>query len=61
GFAADIVIFNVAEVKDNATYQKPHQYSTGFKYVIVNGKITVDESKHNGTRNGKVLRLTDYQ
>ncbi|MBS1592004.1 MAG: D-aminoacylase [Bacteroidetes bacterium] len=61
GFAADIVIFNAAEVKDNATYQKPHQYSTGFKYVIVNGKITVDESKHNGTRNGKVLRLTDYQ
>ncbi|MBS1626598.1 MAG: D-aminoacylase [Bacteroidetes bacterium] len=61
GFAADIVIFNADEVKDNATYQNPHQYSTGFKYVIVNGKITVNEGIHNGTRNGKALRLTDYQ
>jgi N-acyl-D-amino-acid deacylase len=61
GFAADIVIFNPDEVNDNSTYEKPHQYSTGFKYVIVNGAITVDNNQHNGTRNGKTLRLTDYQ
>jgi N-acyl-D-amino-acid deacylase len=56
GYAADIVIFNENEVKDNSTYQQPHQYTSGFKYVLVNGKITVDDGKHNGTRNGQTLR-----
>lgn len=56
GFAADIVIFDAATVKDLSTYDQPHQYSTGFDYVIVNGVITVDAGKHNGKRAGNVLR-----
>ena len=56
GFAADIVIFDAATVKDLSTYDQPHQYSTGFDYVIVNGVITVDAGKHNGKRAGTVLR-----
>lgn len=56
GFAADIVLFNADEVKDNATYEKPHQYTTGFKYVIVNGVVTIENGKHNGIRNGQTLR-----
>lgn len=55
GFAADIVLFNENEVKDMATFEKPHAYSAGFHYVIVNGSITVDNGKHNGTRAGKPL------
>lgn len=57
GFAADIVIFDEQQVQDLSTYDKPHQYSTGFKYVIVNGKLTVEDGRHNGTRAGTVLRL----
>ncbi|WP_232214703.1 amidohydrolase family protein [Asinibacterium sp. OR53] len=56
GFAADIVIFDEKEVQDHATYDKPHQYATGFRYVIVNGQLTVDDGKHNGTRAGIVLK-----
>ncbi len=56
GFAADIVIFDAATVKDQSTYDQPHQYSTGFDYVLVNGVITVDSRKHNGKRAGTVLR-----
>jgi N-acyl-D-amino-acid deacylase len=56
GFAADIVIFDAATVKDQSTYDQPHQYSTGFDYVLVNGVITVDSGKHNGKRAGTVLR-----
>jgi N-acyl-D-amino-acid deacylase len=56
GFAADIVIFDEKEVQDHATYDRPHQYSTGFRYVIVNGQLTVDDGKHNGTRAGIVLK-----
>ena len=52
---ADIVIFDEATVKDNASFEKPHAYSTGFTYIIVNGKITVDNAIHNGTRNGTSL------
>lgn len=56
GFAADIVVFDAATVKDLSTYHQPHQYSTGFDYVLVNGIVTVDGGKHNGSRAGTVLR-----
>ncbi len=55
GMAADIVIFDENEVKDVSTYEKPHAYSKGFHYVIVNGVLTVDNEKHNGARAGKAL------
>lgn len=56
GFAADILVFNDKDVQDLSTYDKPHQYSKGFKYVLVNGKVTVEDGVHNQTRNGKTLR-----
>ncbi len=60
GFAADIVIFDDKEVKDLATFEKPHAYSKGFHYVIVNGVITVDREKHTGARAGKALYGPGY-
>lgn len=56
GFAADIVIFNEATVQDLSTYEKPHAYSKGFEYVVVNGKLVVDGGQHTGTRSGRALR-----
>jgi N-acyl-D-amino-acid deacylase len=55
GYAADIVIFSEKEVMDMSTFSKPHQYSTGFKYVLVNGGITMENGNHTGLRNGAVL------
>jgi N-acyl-D-amino-acid deacylase len=55
GMAADIVIFDEKEVKDMSTYEQPHAYSKGFHFVIVNGVVTVENEKHNGTRAGKAL------
>ena len=55
GYAADIVVFNEKEVKDLSTFDKPHQYSTGFQFVLVNGMLTVENGKHNGVRNGRTL------
>jgi N-acyl-D-amino-acid deacylase len=55
GYAADIVIFNENQVKDVSTFEKPHAYSKGFYYVIVNGSLTVDNQKHTGTRAGTAL------
>ena len=56
GMAADIVVFDEKEVKDVSTYEKPHAYSTGFQYVLVNGKVVVEEGKHTGVRSGQTLR-----
>lgn len=55
GYAADIVVFDENEVRDLSTFEKPHAYSIGFQYVLVNGKITVDNQVHNGTRAGMAL------
>lgn len=55
GYAADIVIFNDKEVSDMATFEKPHAYAKGFRYVLVNGVITVENEKHTGARAGKAL------
>jgi N-acyl-D-amino-acid deacylase len=55
GYAADIVVFDENKVTDLSTFEKPHQYSAGFIFVIVNGKLTVDNGKHTGVRNGEVL------
>jgi N-acyl-D-amino-acid deacylase len=56
GMAADVVIFDEKEVEDMATFDNPHQYSKGFSYVLVNGKIVVENGAHNGVRSGIVLR-----
>ena len=55
GMAADIVIFSETEVNDRATFLQPHQYSTGFKFVLVNGKLTVENGIHTGVRGGYPL------
>ncbi|MBK5278741.1 MAG: amidohydrolase family protein, partial [Bacteroidia bacterium] len=56
GLAADIVVFDEEIVGDAATFTNPHAYSNGFNYIIVNGEVTVDNGKHTGIRNGKVLK-----
>ncbi|MBX3254160.1 MAG: D-aminoacylase [Chitinophagaceae bacterium] len=55
GMFADIVIFDPATVQDAATFEKPHAYSKGFRYVLVNGELTVNNGFHTGARNGKAL------
>lgn len=52
GMAADIVVFDEKTVSDHATFDQPHQYSTGFHYVLVNGQLVVDKEKHTGRRSG---------
>lgn len=55
GMAADIVVFDENSVADLSTFEQPHQYSTGFQYVLVNGQLVVDAAKHTGVRSGQPL------
>jgi N-acyl-D-amino-acid deacylase len=61
GYAADIVIFDEKEVQDVSTYDKPHAYSKGFHFVIVNGLMTVENEKHLGVRAGVALYGPGYK
>ncbi len=55
GYAADIVIFDESTVKDLSTFEKPHAYSTGFHFVLVNGVLTVDNGIHTKARGGQAI------
>jgi len=56
GAAADLLVFDPAKVQDKATFQNPHQYSEGFDYVFVNGKLAVEDGKLTDDRGGQVIR-----
>lgn len=54
--AADIVVFDPAKYIDEATFDAPHRYSTGVRYVFVNGTPAVHEGIPTGALAGKALR-----
>jgi N-acyl-D-amino-acid deacylase len=56
GYWADLVLFDPGAVQDEATFDKPHQYSKGFDLVLVNGTPVVEDGKPTGARPGQVLR-----
>lgn len=56
GKIADIVIFDENTIQDLSVYDKPHQFSKGIHYVLVNGQTVVENEKHNGMRPGVALR-----
>jgi N-acyl-D-aspartate/D-glutamate deacylase len=56
GYYADVVIFDPKTFRDQATFEKPHQYATGVRYLFVNGKMAIDEGKYQNVLAGKALR-----
>jgi N-acyl-D-amino-acid deacylase len=56
GHFADIVIFDPAKVQDHATFEQPHQYSTGVRDVFVNGVQVLKDGEHTGAKPGQVVR-----
>lgn len=56
GYFADIVIFDPSTVSDHATFDAPHQYSTGMEHVIVNGEPVIHCGDHTGALPGQVVR-----
>ena len=56
GFKADLVVFNYYTVRDRATFENPHTYSTGIEYLLVNGKLVIAGGRHTGAKPGKLLR-----
>ena len=55
GMYADLVVFDLSGIKDNATYKEPHQYPSGIVYVFVNGRLAAENGKSTGKLSGRVL------
>jgi dihydroorotase/N-acyl-D-amino-acid deacylase len=55
GMKADIVIFDPEKVGDRSEFTKPHQYSVGFRDVMVNGKFALRNDAVTTERPGRVL------
>jgi N-acyl-D-amino-acid deacylase len=56
GMRADLVLFDPASVADRATFEHPHQYPAGIPYVVVNGRLAVDQGRFTDVREGRVLK-----
>ncbi|HVO97920.1 MAG TPA: D-aminoacylase [Bryobacteraceae bacterium] len=60
GLWADIAVFDPKTIIDHATYEQPHQLSTGVRYVFVNGVAVVRDGKHTGALPGQIVRGPGY-
>jgi N-acyl-D-amino-acid deacylase len=60
GLYADIAVFDPRTIIDHATYEQPHQLSTGMRYVFVNGVAVVRDGKHTGALPGQIIRGPGY-
>ena len=65
GTWADIVVFDLEKIHDQATNLWPHtypfenyppRYPEGIEYVFVNGRLVVEGERHTGELAGQVLR-----
>jgi dihydroorotase/N-acyl-D-amino-acid deacylase len=58
GLKADVIIFD--PIMDNATFENPHQLSTGIRDVFVNGVAVLRNAQHTGAKPGVVVRGPGY-
>ena len=61
GNYADVVIFDLAKVKDNATFENPHEYAEGMIHVFVNGVQVLKEGEHTGAKPGRFVKGPGYK
>lgn len=55
GYVADLVVFDLDRIRDEATFFEPHQYPSGIDHVIVGGQFVMDDGQHTWALPGRVL------
>lgn len=58
GLRADVTIFDYDKLDDRASFERPTVSPVGIDYVIVNGKLVLDDGKMTAARPGMVLKGT---
>lgn len=56
GYFADVVVFDPKAFRDTATYDKPHQFALGVKWLYVNGTAAIAEGTPTNALAGRPLR-----
>jgi len=56
GMFADLTLFDPARILDRSTYEDPFHYPDGIAWVVVNGRIVLEEGQPTDARPGHVLR-----
>jgi N-acyl-D-amino-acid deacylase len=56
GYYADVVVFDPATIRDNATFAKPQQFASGVDEVFINGVQVLKNGKHTGAKPGRFIR-----
>jgi len=56
GAMADIAVMDLDTVQDHASFENPHQYSSGVLHVLVNGEWVLRDGQMTGKRPGRALR-----
>ncbi len=56
GYYADIVIFDSKTIRDKGDYLEPRRKPEGIKYVIVNGRIVIENGEYKGLRVGRIIK-----
>ena len=55
GMFADIAVFDPDKIRDQASYEDPHQYAVGMMHVFVNGVQVLKNGEHTGAKPGRAL------
>ncbi|OHD09913.1 N-acyl-D-amino-acid deacylase family protein [Sphingopyxis sp. RIFCSPHIGHO2_12_FULL_65_19] len=56
GLRADVIVFDLDDIRDHADWAAPTRPATGIDHVIVNGVLALEQGRHTGARSGMVLR-----
>lgn len=56
GFFADVIVFDPATIREQATYEEPTRLSVGMRWVLVNGRMAVDDGRPTNVMAGRGLR-----
>jgi len=56
GNAADVVVFDLAKMRDNSSFENPTVYADGIDTVLVNGAVVYQAGARTGEHGGQVLR-----
>ncbi|MGW5235076.1 N-acyl-D-amino-acid deacylase family protein [Streptomyces nodosus] len=58
GYRADLVLFDPATVAAGATFERPRALPTGIPYVLIDGRLVIDEGRRTDVRAGRAVRRT---
>ncbi len=55
GCFADLIVYKIEDIKENATYERPYLVSNGMKHVFVNGQQVLSENKTTSRLPGRLI------